>query len=149
MVEFVLDDFDLADTAVMNIVPPGQTEVIGTITFAGPGHPQFIELANRNARRTARDEAAKERARVNGKKWTPEIPDTETTRTQNIEGVVGRMLDWSGIKQRGADGTVVDVPFSATVARDFLLDRRKSWLFDAIIEFLIDEKSFTQRSAKT
>ncbi len=147
MSEFVLDDFDATDTAVMEIIPPGGADAIGTITFAGPGHPKTITQSDRVTLQNQKEAADQAQARVNGRKWKADVPDAEQIRTRNATFVVERIVAWSGIKQRGDDGTVTEVPFSDALARTIFLDRRKEWLLHAALEFLTAERSFTSRSA--
>ena len=78
--------FDSADTADMTVAHPATSEPTNwVITFAGPGHPKTIDLADRRARQHLREEKAKEQARVNGRKWKGDEKTPAEQRAENIE----------------------------------------------------------------
>lgn len=114
------------------------------ITFAGPGHPQAIALADKATRKRLRQEQDIERARVNGKKWNPEERSPEEVRRDNVAFVVDRIVTWSGLVIGGQE-----VPFDHAAAMSMLLDPRAGSVFGRMFEFLVSEESFTKRSAKS
>lgn len=136
-----LASFDAADEAEMTVTHNGKLTT-WVWTFAGPGHEKAIAQANRLSRDRLHEDAEKEQARVNGKKWKadPDLPDE--VRAKNVAYVVDRLLRWSPIKLNGEV-----VPFSPEAATKILRDPRKLELLTQAIEFLGENKSFTKRSA--
>ena len=141
--EFSLADLDAGDEAVLNVMVGGVPS--GWLwTFAGPGHQRTIEQNNRLSKERLRLDAEIERKRNNGKQWKPEIESPDAVRARNVAFVVERLIRWSPVKIEGAL-----VEFSPAVATEFLSDHRKGTFLAQAIEFLADDKSFMQRSAKT
>src|SRR6185437_11631305 len=69
-----ITDFDAEDEIVMDVIAPGSDgEKIGTITFAGPGHPKAVELSNTITRRRLREE--QQRAANPRRKMAEKTPD--------------------------------------------------------------------------
>ncbi len=112
-------------------------------TFAGPGHPTTVALDRESNARFLQREQAKERVRVNGKKWAGDTETVEEVRDRNIAYIVGRLLRWSDIQMEGA-------PFPCTPenARRILVDPRYGLVLEQANDFLRDEKDFTKGSAK-
>lgn len=118
-----------------------QTGWIWTLT--GPGHSTTIALDNeQNARYVAREQA-KERSQVNGRKWKGSDETPEELRERSINYIVGRLLRWSDMLLDGAPH-----PCTPDNARKILADRRYGLVYDQVNGFLLEEKSFTKRSAK-
>lgn len=138
--EFDFSDFAAADTAAMTVVVNGKLST-WVWTFAGPGHPQAVEQANRMARERLHEDRQKEAARVNGKKWKPSEQSVDESREKNINYVVERLVGWSPVKIGGAD-----FPFSVENARKLLIDPARVGLLAQALEFIGDDNSFTQRS---
>jgi hypothetical protein len=139
-----LADFDSIDQTEMNVVAGGQAT--GWMwTFAGPGHPNAAAQSNRVARESLAKARAKEQAQTNGRKWKAPEQSPDELLEDNVNFVLERLLDWSG-----------DIPtvngepyqFSHENARKLLMDRRKGALLQQAIEFILDENSFTKRSAR-
>lgn len=132
-----------ADEADLEILD-GQGNPTGWVwTFAGPSHPATIEIDNvQNARYVAR-EREKERAQVNGRKWKGGDETADELRQRSIDYIVARLLRWSEIAMGGE-------PFPCTPdnARKVLADRKFGLLFEQANAFLIEDRSFTRRSAK-
>lgn len=135
-----------ADEADCEIVDADGKKTGWVWTFAGPGHPATIAIDNEmNAQRIARD-AAKEKAQANGRKWkgdgeTPEEA-AERMREQSIGYIAARLLRWSEIEMAG-----VPYPHTKENARAILSNRAMGAVLDQANAFLIDERSFTRRSA--
>lgn len=134
------DAFASADTANMDVIVHGK--VTGWIwTFAGPGHEKTIAQGERMAKQRLHDEAQKEQARVNGRKWKARDETPEEKREENINYVIERLIGWSPIQIGGQD-----FPFTEANARKMLGDRRNPALLGQAFEFLAADDSFTPRS---
>jgi hypothetical protein len=139
-----LSDFDTADTSDMPVAHPLTGEpTTWIITFAGPGHPKTIDLADRRARQQLRDEKAKEQARVNGRKWKAEDKTPAEQRAENVEWIADRVVGWTPVKINGDD-----LSYSRENAIKLLADPKKGWLFRQCLEFLLAEENFMPSSAK-
>lgn len=112
-------------------------------TLAGPGHPATIAIDNeQNARYVAREQA-KEKSQANGRKWKGSDESPEELRERSINYLVARLLRWTDMTMDGAA-----FPCTPDNARKLLADRRFGLVYDQVNAFLVDEKSFTPRSAK-
>lgn len=140
--------FDIAalaavDEADLHIVDAEGRRTGWVWTFAGPGHPATVAIDNeQNARYVAREQQ-KERSQANGKKWKGADETPEELRERSMNYIVARLLRWSPIDLGGEP-----FAFSAENARKLLADRRYGLLYDQANTFLLEEKSFTKRSAK-
>jgi len=139
---FDIAALDAEDTAEM-IVHANGRPTNWSWTFAGPGHPKAIELSNRLSRERLRREAEQEQARVNGRKWKSEEETPDELAKRNADYIVDRLLGWSDVLMGGEP-----YPFSPENARALLLDPKKGALAVQALEFLADQRSFTQRSSK-
>jgi hypothetical protein len=137
-----LADFDTVDEAEMQVMVNGQPSG-WTWTFAGPGHPQAAAQSNRVAREQLAKQRAQEQARVNGKKYKAPEQSPDELLEDNVAFVLERLLGWSAITMNGEP-----FPYSHDNARKLLMDRRKGALLQQAVEFILDENSFTPRSAK-
>lgn len=137
-----IDDLDAADTAEMTVLANDGTLTKWIWTFAGPGHSVAIAQATRLARERLHEDAQKEQARVNGRKWKAPEETVDQVRAKNVEFVVERLVGWSGASRAGKP-----FAFSAENAREVLMDRRKSGLLTQALEYLGETSSFTQNSA--
>lgn len=138
-----LSDFDAIDETEMTVMNGGQT-TDWKWTFAGPGHPNAVAQSNRINRESTALRRAKDQAQTNGKKWkAPEQSESQLLE-DNVNFVLERLLGWSAITMNGEP-----YPFSRENARNLLMDRRKGALLQQAIEFILDDLSFTKRSAKT
>jgi hypothetical protein len=113
------------------------------ITFAGPGHPKTIELADHRARQQLREEKAKEQARVNGRKWKAEEKTPADQRAENVEWIADRIVGWSPVRINGED-----LPYSRENAIKVLADPKKGWFFRQCLDFLLAEENFMKSFAK-
>ena len=107
------------------------------------GHPNAAAQSNRVARESLAKARAKEQAQTNGKKWKAPAQSPDELLEDNVSFVLERLLGWSDITMNGEP-----YPFSHENARKLLMDRRKGALLAQAIEFILDENSFTKRSAK-
>lgn len=133
-----------ADEAEMEIVDANGRKTGWVWTFAGPGHPATIAADNDQNARWLDREKAKEKAQVNGRKWKGSDETPDELRERSINYIVARLLRWSEMTMEGAA-----FPCTPENARKLLSDRRYGLVYDQANGFLIDEKSFTKRSAKT
>lgn len=138
--------FAPADTALLEILKPGGIESTGwTITFAGPSHPKTIAWQTESTRKTLRRQQQVEAAQVNGRKYKPEDRDVDEQRRDNVAWIVARIVDWSPVRL----GRGEPVVFSEAAATELLLRPELGWAFGQMVEFLVDERSFTKASATT
>lgn len=143
--EFDLGALDARDEAELAIKHPSTGEVTTWVwTFYGPGHPKTVEVANRVSRDALRDLAAQKQARVNGKKWKEDDQSIDQIRAENVENIVARTKTFTPVRL-GAE----TISFTPDAAKSLLLDRKKGWLFSQIVEYLRDDESFIQPSAKS
>lgn len=132
---------DEADLPILN----GEGRPTGWVwTFAGPGHPATVAIDNEQNQRYVAREQAKERSQVNGRKWKGGDETPEELRERSIAYIVARLLRWSEIAMDGEP-----LPCTPDNARKVLADRRFGLVYDQANAFLIEERSFTKRSAKS
>jgi hypothetical protein len=130
-----LDDFKYRDTATMQVIPPGGSEPIATIVFAGPAHPKSRAQAER-----LHSVALRRRLVAAAHRTLNEVE------RENVQFLVDRMLEWEGIKRREGE-EVVEVPFSEAYATEMLLNPALGWLFSQCLAFLsVDTNFLPQRS---
>lgn len=140
---FNLTELDARDEANLAIKHPTTgKETTWVWTFYGPGHPKTVEIANRVSREALRELAAQKETRLNGKKWTEDVQDIDKIRAENVENIVARTKTFTPVNM--GDGKI---EFSPEKAKEFLLDRKKGWLFSQIVDFLKADESFIQPSA--
>lgn len=140
------DDVAL-DTADLHIVRPGTNTKTGwVITCAGPGHPQTIELNNKNQRENLRKAKQIELAQVNGRKWKgdDEEETPEESRRNTVADVCRRIVTWTPVDF--GDGPIT---FSHENAVNLFMDPKKGVYFGQLVDFLTAERTFFKRSVKT
>ena len=143
--DFDIGGLDAQDEATLNIKHPKTDTQTGWIwTFYGPGHPITVALADQVGREQLRISREKEQARVNGKKWKADDESIDDLRTRNVDSIVKRTKTFTPIR---LDGKLIE--FSADNARTLLADPRKSWLYKQVTEYLKEDESFIQPSAKS
>jgi hypothetical protein len=126
----------------MDVVPPGASAPIGTITFAGPGHQKSIVQSEAATKKRLFEE----RQRQTNNRWKPAERTPEQLREENARFVVDRMLSWDGaFMRRDESGNIVPIQFSEEAAVTLLLDPRKGWLFSQCLEFLGANRKFYAR----
>ena len=144
------EEFDLASVVAQDEVqfyvthPKTKKPTTWCWTFYGPGHPNTIAVANSTLREVLDIQAAKEQARVNGKKWKEEVEDIEALRRKNIRKIVARTKTFSPVKL-GAE----TITFTQMAAEKLLLDRNMMWLLEDILEFLSATENFIQPSPRS
>lgn len=124
--------------------------------YAGPGHSRSVEAAKRRTARFAKENAAKEQAQVNGRKWKAEEKTYDEIREENITLATERLLDWYlrdiGTGKRLDEPVKLNgqpMPFSEEMAKGFLRDPRRAALMNSALEWLGDERSFSRRAQTT
>lgn len=143
--EFDIGGLDAQDEASLEIKHPKTEAPTGWIwTFYGPAHPITIALANKVAAEQLVEARAKEQARVNGKKWKADDESYDALLAKSIDSMVRRTKGFTPIK---LDGELIE--FSVENARKLLADRRKGWLVSQVREYLKEDESFIQPSAKS
>ena len=144
------EEFDLASVVAQDEVqfyvthPKTKKPTTWCWTFYGPGHPNTIAVANSTLREVLDIQAAKEQARVNGKKWKEEVEDIEALRLKNIGRIVARTKEFSPVKL-GKE----TITFSPEAAKKLLLDRNMMWLLEDILEFLSATENFIPPSPRS
>ncbi len=140
---FDIDALASTDEADLEIVDLDGNKTGWVWTFGGPGHPATIAIDNEQNARFIQRENSKERAHANGRKWKGSDDTAEELRARSVNYIVARLLRWSDMVMGGQ-------PFPCTPdnARKLLSDRRMGVVYDQANTFLIEERSFTKRSAK-
>ncbi|MBR1198825.1 branched-chain amino acid ABC transporter [Bradyrhizobium sp. AUGA SZCCT0158] len=143
--DFDLASLDAQDEMTLDIIDPRSGKPTGWVwTFYGPGHTKTVELSDRISRRILSQAREKERARVNNKKWKGDDQTPDEVRGELIDVLVGRTKGFTPVKLNGEL-----IEYSEAAARRILLDPRKGPVLNQISEFLRDDDSFLQRSAKS
>lgn len=141
-------DLDLiapADTGMLKIVDPSTGEPIGlTLILAGPDHPKTIEIQDATARRMAKREAQNASQMARGRNAVIAPEDPEKVRAENIRGIAGRVLGWTPDKIK-LGGIVRS--YSPTAAYDLLSDRKFTWIFVQVVDYLNGDAAFMKPSA--
>jgi hypothetical protein len=128
-----IDDFRYRDTADMPVIPPGGSEQIATVTFAGPAHPASRAQANELHQRSMYRNR-------NGNR--PLARSLEEVEAENVRFVADRIVGWSGISRRGDDGQVAEIPFSRDAAIEMLANPALGWLFGQCLAFISTDSNF-------
>lgn len=131
------------ESAVFEVMKPGGIEGTGwKITFGGPSHPKAVAWQDASAQRQLRQDRMKEQAITNGRKWKAEDETVDSVRSRNVDWVISRIVTWTPVSLGGGK-----IEFSDSAAKELLLKREMQWALLQMMEFLNDERSFTQRSA--
>lgn len=147
MTDKKLDVFDptivesvIADTADLTMKHPVSGEpTTWVITFAGPSHPQSVSLSDRLMRQALHRQQTMDRARANGKKYSPAEKEPEEVRREGVEIIVEQIVGWSGSA----------VAFSREAAVKMFCNRKYDAYVKQINDFLENERVFIKDSAKT
>ncbi len=132
------------DISSLEIMKPGGIEGTGWhVQFAGPAHPKTVAWNNEQNRKNLRRSQQIEQAQVNGKKFKSEDRDVDEVRRDNVAWVVARIVDWTPVRLGPGD----PVAFAEEAAIRLLMQPNMGWAFSQMIEFLVDERSFTKGSA--
>jgi hypothetical protein len=141
--DFDINELDSATEGEMTVMANGRpTDWVWR--FAGPAHEKAVAQNNRVSREQLAKRRMQEQAQVNGKKYKSPEQTPDELLQDNVNFVVERLLGWSDVKMNGEP-----YAFSEANARILLTDRKKGALLQQAIEFILDDASFTQRSAKT
>lgn len=138
-----------ADVDVLEIKYPGSGEGTGwKIELAGPSHAKTVALAKDIAREQLQKAKRIEQAQANGRKYKVDDENADDIARRNVTLIAQRIIGWSPdplFKQ------ISDQPiaFSEAAAIDLLLRFDMGWVLGQISDFLRDDASFTQASAKT
>lgn len=152
-------DFDAlayADTAVWSVPHPNPKikAPLGTITVAGPGHPQVLEWQEGESRRVRSENKAYRREL---QKWKDDMAsDAEPPETQDEKRSVA---DWRRMNAERLAAYIVDADFRVKLGgKDIELTRetavsilenpRLSFVFDGLSAFVNNLGNFTEGSAK-
>ena len=138
---FDIAAFESEDTAEMVVEHPITGEpTTWRITLAGPAHATTIAQGDRLSRQTMREARDRETAIANGKKWKGgEERTPEDNRRRNAEFLAARMLGWTPVRINGAE-----LAFSTENAIRLLVDPRYFRLYQQVMNFLADERSFVK-----
>jgi hypothetical protein len=138
-----LDDFALENESDLDLRNKFGQPSGWRWTFAGPGHSATVAADERLSKRQLALQEEQEKARVNGRKWKGTGDSVDDVRDRNIDYIVARLLRWS-------DGMTADgAPFPCTPenAKKILLNPALG-VYEQVNSYLLDEKSFTPRSAR-
>lgn len=116
-----------------------------SIDLAGPGHEKAVAWSNEQARKGLRRAAQIEAQQLNGRKVKPEDRDVEDSRRDNVGWVVSRITGWSPVKIPFISPDPIE--FSDDAAIKVFGHPKMGWAMAQVIEWLVDEKTFTKASA--
>jgi hypothetical protein len=111
-------------------------------TFYGPAHPVTVDLAAKASKKIIEENRLHKQQQLNGKKIKIETQSFDELREENVDGIVTRTKTFTPIRMNGEL-----IEFSPENARKLLLDRRKSWLFSQVFEFVRADENFIPPSA--
>jgi len=144
-IDLILDDFSTLDTAVMQLMPPGLGRSVGTITFAGPGHPKTLR---RDQMAFEKNKFEQHQQKLNPRWEAPQKNHQEQKEETAQNLVVSRIVSWD-IKGRASDGSIVAVPYSDATALKMLLDPSKEWVYIDSLIFVGRIENFMPASSRT
>lgn len=139
---FDISEIDSVEEAEMEILANGRP-TDWKWRFAGPSHPWGIAQSTRLSRASLGKRRLQEQQQLNGKKIKVSEQTPDEVLEDNVNFVLERLLGWSEITMNGEP-----YPFNDENARRLLMDRKKGALLQQAIEFILDDNSFMQRSAK-
>jgi hypothetical protein len=144
LMTFNLSALRALDTAPLDIKHPVTGDATGWIwTIAGPGHPQTLAYQEKKQQEGLREARMKEQAQVNRKKWHAAEKEPDEVREENVANIAARVVSFSPvILTDGGSKT----EYSPDAAMKILIDPAYGWLFAQVIEFLLDDAAFFQRS---
>jgi hypothetical protein len=141
---FDLGAFDAQDEATLAIKNPKTGEPTSWVwTFYGPGHPETIKVADRASRKFLNEAREKEAAQVNGRKWKKDADEPDSVRKENVDNILDRTKTFTPVNLNGKP-----IEYSRQAAAELLLDRRKSWLYEQIADYLKADANFIRPSGK-
>lgn len=139
---FDLDEHVTATVGRLTITTPSGVPTTWVWDMAGPGHDVTIAQRNRQANERLAEERAQQFAQVNGRKYKPPVRTADEERQRTAKMLAERVLNFTPVKLQGEV-----VNFSPEAALRILLDPKLGWVFDQVLQYLIDERAFTQSSA--
>jgi len=139
---FDLSELDSAEESEMEVLANGRPTG-WKWRFAGPSHPRGVAQSTRLSRESLSKRRMQEQQQLNGKKIKVPEQTPDEVLADNVNFVMERLLGWTDITLSG-----VPYPFNEANARELLTDRKKGALLQQAIEFILDDNSFIQRSAK-
>ncbi len=125
-----LESLRSLDEATMPIVPPGYSQAIGSIVFAGPGHEKTV---------AADAKMYRWRSAFRGR-----AAPYEVAVAMGLEEIADRIIAWSGLMEE-VNGNIVEIKFTPRRAVELLADRRLSWLAAQCRNFLDHPATFAPR----
>jgi len=131
---------DTADMIINHPVSGAPTTWVWTI--AGPGHPAAIAADRAASDETRREDLLKEKARVNGRKWSGDFVDSAEQQRRNATYFAKKVLSWTPVRINGTD-----FPYATANVTKILLDPHYQAIYRQLIDFLVDEKSFMKPSS--
>ncbi len=140
---FDLSELDSAEESEMEILANGRPTG-WRWRLSGPSHPKGIAQSTRLSREALAKRRMQEQQQLNGKKVKVPEQTPDEVLADNVNFVMERLLGWSDITMNGEP-----YPFNEENARKLLMDRKKGALLQQAIEFILDDNSFMQRSAKS
>lgn len=149
----LLDALGSDDEAIMLVtvpLPDGDTTTWQWF-IATPSHPKGIAQKNRISRETLKESAEQKQAMVNRKKYKAEVETPEAVERSNVDFIIERVLRWNPKLDNGDDVKIGGelFPYSEENARKLLMLPKMWKLRNQAIDFIIDDNSFTKRSAKS
>lgn len=147
----LLDSLGSDDEAIMLVsVPLANGSTTWQWTMASPSHPKGIAQKNRLSRESLKKSAEQEQSRVNGRKYKAEVETPDQVDRGNVDFIIERLIGWNAKLDNGEDVKVGGdpFPFSEDNARKLLMLPKMWKLRNQAVDFIIDENSFTRRSAK-
>lgn len=147
-----LDALAYADTARYEVKHPNPKVAtpLGTITVAGPGHPQVLEYEEAERRRSIEELQAYQiaaREAIDAGKTVPPTPEEKRTvadiRQRNAERLAAHVVD-ADFKAKIGGKTI---EFTRETAAGILADPRLPWLYEGLFRFVNTRENFTVNSA--
>lgn len=146
-----LDALAYADTAVYTVKHPNPKvkNALGTITVAGPGHPQLLEWEETERRRSIAELQAYQieaREALDAGRPVPPTPEEKRTvadiRKVNAERLAAHVVsaDFS-VKIGGKE-----VAFTRETAAEMLENPRLPWLYEGLYRFVNSRENFMPNS---
>lgn len=144
-----LDALAYADTAVYTVKHPKTGDALGTITVAGPGHPQVLEYEEIERRRSIAElQAYQIEARdcLDAGRPVPPTPEEKRTvadiRKLNAERLAAHVVSADFSVKLG--GKTIELTRDTAAA--VLADPRLPWLYEGLFRFVKSTENFMPAS---
>lgn len=147
-----LDALAYADTApyVVKHPDPKVKAPLGTITVAGPGHPQVLEYEEAERRRSIAELQAYQmeaREALDAGRPVPPTPEEQRTvadiRKKNAERIAAHVVEADFSVKIGGK----EVAINRDTAADILENPRMPWLYEGLFRFVKATENFIPASA--